>query len=74
MISVCQEKVKLLASGVLVGRGSRSEGRRLHGNHLQALQDPSGEAALHTCLDVSYSGLGQNKKTKESAQRQYANE
>lgn len=57
-ISVCQGKVKLLLpSGVLLGRGSRSEGRRLSGSYLQALKDTSEEAGLHTCLDSRYAGL-----------------
>lgn len=55
-ISVCQGKIRLL-SGVLLGRGSGSEGRRLSGSYLQALKDPSEEAALYTSLDTLYSRL-----------------
>lgn len=36
-ISTCQEKFKLLASGVLLEREGGSEGRRLSRCHLQAL-------------------------------------
>lgn len=68
-ISVCQGKVKLLASGVLLGRRRGSEQRRWRGNHLQALQDPSDELAFPTCLGNPILDFGRNNETEESARK-----